>query len=210
RCAGRGERHRGAKVVDAPRIRLVNAGDNLDQRRFSRPILPDQGMHFAGGQGKVDAVERQHTGETLGDAAQLQQCLSHGMRWSSGAPYRCPAPTRKGRLLSLLCLLSLLGLLSLTDPRGSVGRPSRLRRLRRPSRRGSAMRISQRKFEALVERALGTIPAEIRRRMDNVEIVVDEWPDEAHYGTVGLEPGETLFGLYEGVPLIERGIVADP
>ena len=72
------------------------------------------------------------------------------------------------------------------------------------------MRISQRKFEALVERALGTIPAEIRRRMDNVEIVVDEWPDEAHYGTVGLEPGETLFGLYEGVPLIERGIVADP
>ena len=72
------------------------------------------------------------------------------------------------------------------------------------------MRISQRKFEALVERALGTIPAEIRRRMDNVEIVVDAWPDEAHYATVGLEPGETLFGLYEGVPLIERGIVADP
>ena len=32
------------------------------------------------------------------------------------------------------------------------------------------MRMSRRKFEALVERALGTIPAEIRGRMDNVEI----------------------------------------
>src|SRR2546428_405115 len=72
------------------------------------------------------------------------------------------------------------------------------------------MRMSRRKFEALVERALGTIPAEIRGRMDNVEIVVEDWPDEGHYATVGLEPTETLFGLYEGVPLIERGIVADP
>lgn len=72
------------------------------------------------------------------------------------------------------------------------------------------MHLSRRKFEALVERALRTIPAEIRRRMDNVEIVVEAWPDDTHYATVGLEPDETLFGLYEGVPLIERGIVADP
>jgi len=61
-----------------------------------------------------------------------------------------------------------------------------------------------------VERALGTIPAEIRGRMDNVEIVVEDWPGEGHYATVGLEPTETLFGLYEGVPLIDRGVVADP
>ena len=60
------------------------------------------------------------------------------------------------------------------------------------------MRISQRKFEALVERALGTIPAEIRRRMDNVEIVVDAWPDEAHYATVGLEPGLVALKLLWG------------
>jgi predicted Zn-dependent protease with MMP-like domain len=72
------------------------------------------------------------------------------------------------------------------------------------------MRVSRRKFEVLVERALGTIPAEIRGRMDNVEIVVEDWPDEGHYATVGLEATETLFGLYEGVPLIERGVVADP
>jgi len=74
----------------------------------------------------------------------------------------------------------------------------------------SSMRMSRRKFETLVERALQTIPAEIRTRMDNVGLVVEDWPDEAQYATVGLEPGETLFGLYEGVPLIERGVVADP
>jgi len=74
----------------------------------------------------------------------------------------------------------------------------------------SSMRMSRRKFETLVERALQTISAEIRTRMDNVGLVVEDWPDEAQYATVGLEPGETLFGLYEGVPLIERGVVADP
>lgn len=59
-------------------------------------------------------------------------------------------------------------------------------------------------------RALLTIPEEIRARMDNVEIVVEAWPEEDHAAAAGLEPGDTLFGLYEGVPLVDRGIVADP
>ncbi len=72
------------------------------------------------------------------------------------------------------------------------------------------MRLSRRMFETLVERALASIPAELRSRMDNVQIVVEGWPDEAHFAEAGLEAGETLFGLYEGVPLVERGIVAEP
>lgn len=72
------------------------------------------------------------------------------------------------------------------------------------------MRVVRRKFEALVARALLTIPEEIRTRMDNVEIVVEAWPDEDQATAAGLEPGEVLFGLYEGVPLVDRGIVADP
>jgi predicted Zn-dependent protease with MMP-like domain len=71
------------------------------------------------------------------------------------------------------------------------------------------VKLSRRKFEALIERALQTIPPQIRARMDNVQIVVADWPDETHYEAVQLDPGETLFGLYEGVPLPERGIVAD-
>src|SRR5918995_6705866 len=59
-------------------------------------------------------------------------------------------------------------------------------------------------FYKLVERALDGLPPELSRLLDNVAIVVDEWPD---YSTplVSGGPAETLYGLYEGVPLTERG-----
>jgi predicted Zn-dependent protease with MMP-like domain len=59
-------------------------------------------------------------------------------------------------------------------------------------------------FYRLVERALDGLPPELARLLDNVAIVVDDWPD---YSTplVSGGPGETLYGLYEGVPLTERG-----
>ncbi len=58
-------------------------------------------------------------------------------------------------------------------------------------------------FYELVERALAGLPSELSRLLDNVAIVVDDWPD---YSTplVSDGPGETLYGLYEGVPLTER------
>jgi predicted Zn-dependent protease with MMP-like domain len=59
-------------------------------------------------------------------------------------------------------------------------------------------------FHKLVERALDGLPPELSRLLDNVAIVVDDWPE---YSTplVSSGPGETLYGLYEGVPLTERG-----
>ena len=59
-------------------------------------------------------------------------------------------------------------------------------------------------FYGLVERALEGLPPELSRLLDNVAIVVDDWPD---YSTplVAGGPNETLYGLYEGVPLTERG-----
>ena len=58
-------------------------------------------------------------------------------------------------------------------------------------------------FYNLVERALEGLPPELSRLLDNVTIVVDDWPG---YSTplVAGGPGETLYGLYEGVPLTER------
>src|SRR5918999_5898493 len=50
-------------------------------------------------------------------------------------------------------------------------------------------------FEGRVERALESLPPELRRAMSNVEIVVeDENRDDPD-----------LFGLYTGVPLTDRG-----
>ena len=59
-------------------------------------------------------------------------------------------------------------------------------------------------FYKLVERALEGLPPELARLLENVAIVVDDWPD---YSTplVSGDQGETLYGLYEGVPLTERG-----
>jgi predicted Zn-dependent protease with MMP-like domain len=51
------------------------------------------------------------------------------------------------------------------------------------------------RFEQHVERALAGLPADLQQAVRNVEISVeDEHPDEPD-----------LFGLYEGVPLPERG-----
>jgi predicted Zn-dependent protease with MMP-like domain len=59
-------------------------------------------------------------------------------------------------------------------------------------------------FYELVERALEGLPPELSRLLDNVAIVVDDWPE---YSTplVSGGPEDTLYGLYEGVPLTERG-----
>ena len=59
-------------------------------------------------------------------------------------------------------------------------------------------------FYELVERALEGLPPELAALLDNVAIVVDDWPE---YSTplVPEHPDDTLYGLYEGVPLTERG-----
>ena len=64
-------------------------------------------------------------------------------------------------------------------------------------------RNTQEDFYELVERALEGLPPELAELLDNVAIVVEDWPD---YSTP-LVPGEgygTLYGLYEGVPLTKR------
>lgn len=59
-------------------------------------------------------------------------------------------------------------------------------------------------FEALVRQALSTIPNVITARLDNVDVVVEEWPSRGQLVGSGIAEGEYLLGLYEGVPLPER------
>lgn len=64
--------------------------------------------------------------------------------------------------------------------------------------------MSRRRFERLVSRAVRELPPEIRNRLDNVAITVEDWPSEEDLRAAGLGPGETLFGLYQGTPLTGR------
>jgi predicted Zn-dependent protease with MMP-like domain len=63
-------------------------------------------------------------------------------------------------------------------------------------------------FEELVRRALEELPHEFAERLENIAVVVEEEPDPDDLRATGLDPesdNDELFGLYQGVPLIERG-----
>ncbi len=73
---------------------------------------------------------------------------------------------------------------------------------RHPGRRLAAARRHER-FEALVERALAGIPEPFASCLDEVAIVVADEPSPEQRRENGLEPDDTLYGLYEGVPRTE-------
>nr|ABZ09355.1 putative domain of unknown function (DUF1025) [uncultured marine microorganism HF4000_APKG7H23] len=64
--------------------------------------------------------------------------------------------------------------------------------------------MRQREFEELVRWALEELPEEFLSHIDNVDVLVLDWPTQRQIRANGLGPGDTLFGLYEGVPLTER------
>jgi len=59
-------------------------------------------------------------------------------------------------------------------------------------------------FREYVDEALGTIPEHFREALRNIAIVVEDEPTVDTLASVGIEPPDTLFGLYQGVPLTER------
>ena len=60
-------------------------------------------------------------------------------------------------------------------------------------------------FGRLVDRAVASIPALFRAALDGVAIVIADEPSREQRRENGLAPDETLYGLYEGVPLDEWG-----
>jgi predicted Zn-dependent protease with MMP-like domain len=61
------------------------------------------------------------------------------------------------------------------------------------------------KFEKLVIRAVESLPEEFRERLDNVDVIVADEPTLKQLSKTERKRGEILLGLYEGVPLTERG-----
>ena len=59
-------------------------------------------------------------------------------------------------------------------------------------------------FDLLVEEALATLPHDFRRRMENVEVLVQEEPHGEQLRGARVPAGHTLLGLYQGVPLTLR------
>ena len=65
--------------------------------------------------------------------------------------------------------------------------------------------MDKERFEWLVARAIGSLPNEFLTKLENIDVVVEDWPTQGQLARAGLRRGETLLGLYEGVPLTKRG-----
>lgn len=65
--------------------------------------------------------------------------------------------------------------------------------------------ISQEDFERVVADGIDRVPAPYRDKLDNIAFIIEEEPSPQQRLKMGLRPGETLLGLYEGVPLPSRG-----
>ena len=60
-------------------------------------------------------------------------------------------------------------------------------------------------FQQLVASAIDNIPKKYLDHMQNVAFIVEDWPSPEQRERLHLQPHQTLFGLYEGVPLPQRG-----
>ena len=59
-------------------------------------------------------------------------------------------------------------------------------------------------FQLLVTEAMGSLPKRFRDAIVNMAIVVEDEPTLDQLREVEVEPPDTIYGIYEGIPLPER------
>ncbi len=65
--------------------------------------------------------------------------------------------------------------------------------------------LEQKDFEELVLVALVTLPDQFKSALKNVDVVVEDFPPVDILARAGVTHGYGLLGLYQGVPLKDRG-----
>ena len=65
--------------------------------------------------------------------------------------------------------------------------------------------ITDEAFDQLVTKAMNELPQEYIQGLNNVAIVYADWPNEHQAQKSDLKEGNLLLGLYEGIPLTQRG-----
>ncbi|MDE2179430.1 MAG: metallopeptidase family protein [candidate division NC10 bacterium] len=64
--------------------------------------------------------------------------------------------------------------------------------------------LSREEFRRLISEAIVSLPPSVVERLNNVEIVVKARPTSEELAMAGTDSGDTLFGLYTGIPLTAR------
>ena len=65
--------------------------------------------------------------------------------------------------------------------------------------------MKREEFEALVARTIDSLPPEFKSKLENVDVVVEEWPTPGQLRQARLSHPTQLLGLYQGVPQTRRG-----
>jgi predicted Zn-dependent protease with MMP-like domain len=72
------------------------------------------------------------------------------------------------------------------------------------------MKLTDNDFDRIVEEAVSLLPEEIREHLRNIMISVRKRPSRSLLKEMGIPRDETLLGLFQGVPLIERSVTSPP
>jgi len=64
--------------------------------------------------------------------------------------------------------------------------------------------MDRKRFEQLVAQAVESLPEEFIEKLENIDVVVDDEPSRTQLLRSRMRHGETLLGLYEGVPRTQR------
>ena len=64
--------------------------------------------------------------------------------------------------------------------------------------------MCRRAFERLVQKALKRLPMELQQALDNLAIVIEDWPDPELIEEITGDSTEVIYGLFSGTPLPER------
>ena len=65
--------------------------------------------------------------------------------------------------------------------------------------------VTDQEFDALITRAMDELPQEYIKGLDNVAILYADEPTEHQQKKQDRQHGNLLLGLYEGIPLTQRG-----
>ena len=71
--------------------------------------------------------------------------------------------------------------------------------------RSVSRKARHQRFHSLVSRVVRELPEDVQQLIVNVAIVVEEEPLPEHFDDADLGVGDELFGLYQGIPLTDRG-----
>lgn len=66
------------------------------------------------------------------------------------------------------------------------------------------LKVSDKQFEQMVSDGIDAIPPLYQKYLQNVAFIIEDFPSPKQRQELGLVHDQTLFGLYEGVPLPSR------